>query len=75
MIFPLRMTELGRELADARARRGLSLEELSRKTEQQIFFNKPPTGTSLFEKLSPGEEIFYRKDGTCFAVEVNWLQR
>ena len=48
---------------------GWPLEELVGKTEQEIFFPHATNGHSSSQKPEPGEQVFYRRDGTKFPVE------
>lgn len=47
---------------------GWSVEELIGKTEQEIFYPKGPSQTP--PGLNSDEAVFYRKDGSCFPVEL-----
>ncbi|HWV99040.1 MAG TPA: ATP-binding protein [Candidatus Acidoferrum sp.] len=49
---------------------GWPLSELLGKTEREIFFHNHPGGPEPVPGASPDQAIFYRKDGTCFPVEV-----
>jgi PAS domain S-box-containing protein len=49
---------------------GWPLPELLGKTEREIFFYNRPASPESTPDANPGGEIFYRKDGTCFPVEV-----
>jgi len=49
---------------------GWSVEDLIGKPEQEIFFRNGAGVASEAFKLSPGEQVFYRKDGSCFPVEL-----
>lgn len=48
---------------------GWSVNELIGQTEHQIFFRNGENGKTVLANNSPGEQVFHRKDGTCFAVE------
>ena len=49
---------------------GWPLSDLLGKSEQEIFFHSCPPGSDSAPKANPDGEVFYRKDGTCFPVEV-----
>jgi PAS domain S-box-containing protein len=49
---------------------GWPLAELLGKSEREIFFHNRPAAVDSQPKTSSGCEVFYRKDGTCFPVEV-----
>lgn len=49
---------------------GWPLSELPGKTEQEIFFHNRPAGAETAVGESPDEQVFYRRDGTAYPVEV-----
>lgn len=49
---------------------GWTVEELIGKTEQEIFCRNGANGHASPAANNRGEQVFYRKEGTCFPVEV-----
>ncbi len=49
---------------------GWPITDLIGKTEGEIFHRNGSNGHSQFAGLNPGEQVFYRKDGSCFPVEL-----
>jgi two-component system sensor kinase FixL len=49
---------------------GWPIDELIGKTEHEIFFRTNGNGKSSPVNHTPGEQVFYRKDGTSFPVEL-----
>jgi light-regulated signal transduction histidine kinase (bacteriophytochrome) len=49
---------------------GWPIDELIGKTEHEIFFRTNGNGKSSAVNRTPGEQVFYRKDGTSFPVEL-----
>jgi PAS domain S-box-containing protein len=49
---------------------GWPVTELVGKTEQEIFLYNGQGAAVTFGKLNPGEQIFYRKDGAAYPVEL-----
>jgi PAS domain S-box-containing protein len=48
---------------------GWLVEELIGKTEQEIFFRNGGGTPPVRVSQNPGEQVFYRRDGSCFPVE------
>ncbi len=48
---------------------GWPVSELIGKTEHEIFFRNGANGKSVLSTQAPGEQVFYRKDGSRFVVE------
>ncbi len=48
---------------------GWPIAELIGKTEQEIFGSNGANGHEAPKSQNPGEQVFYRKDGSCFPVE------
>ncbi len=49
---------------------GWPVSELLGKTEREIFFHNRPEGAESVRADAPDQVVFYRKDGSCFPVEV-----
>jgi PAS domain S-box-containing protein len=48
---------------------GWSVDELIGKPESEVFCKAPATGVAAAQNAAPGEQIFFRKDGSTFPVE------